>query len=348
MHQSSQAREKTIMLGLSIALHISFLLLLLVLTDPSLLPLLTKKPDLENQESPLFNHTRMAALKPRANRFGVPVLFSNDIEDDAPPAPPTTPDNSMQQHQEEEPPQLQANNDNAQEDTDAKENNTEQAQKSETLPEKTNIIEETHLTQDTPESKLKPKSTSENNVQETKQIQEPLKKEVVRKKIAPPKQKTVRMASAAKQATRQLTLADLAQGFLESLHHEGDDDFKRDGDTTLRPDLSDLKYQSYVKKLLWYMQHEWKANQSKLKVHPEQNLVLCLMVTIAKDGSITGIHIAKSSGSTELDTYLINGINKASPYPPLPDHFKKDSFDLPLSVHYITEQAVPWRMSLRN
>ncbi len=57
------------------------------------------------------------------------------------------------------------------------------------------------------------------------------------------------------------SLADLAQGFIESFKNTGNDWFERDGDPNLRPDAHEFKYLSYSQKIYWHIQNVIKQNK---------------------------------------------------------------------------------------
>jgi len=51
---------------------------------------------------------------------------------------------------------------------------------------------------------------------------------------------------------------------------------------------------------------------------------------VARDGSVYGIKLERSSGSAALDQSAVEAVENASPFPPLPEDFKGDS----LGVHF--------------
>ena len=140
----------------------------------------------------------------------------------------------------------------------------------------------------------------------------------------------------------------MAEGFLNTLNRGGSDWLDRDGDPTKKPDFSDLKYMSYIRKVVWYMQNEWHATQSKLSINLHHDCILEVVITFAKDGSVQNVRVIQESGSPQLDEFLIKGIRRASPYPPLPHHFNSDTFDLPLNIHNSSQSAQPWQMNLSS
>ncbi len=49
-------------------------------------------------------------------------------------------------------------------------------------------------------------------------------------------------------------------------------------------------------------------------------------LTIGGDGSLTGLSVARSSGIPELDQAVVSGVQRASPFPPLPSEWGKPSW----------------------
>jgi protein TonB len=53
--------------------------------------------------------------------------------------------------------------------------------------------------------------------------------------------------------------------------------------------------------------------------------VAIVTFTIRRDGSVTGLRLAQSSGNYALDTSAQRAILEAAPLPPLPPQFERDS-----------------------
>jgi protein TonB len=55
--------------------------------------------------------------------------------------------------------------------------------------------------------------------------------------------------------------------------------------------------------------------------------------TVSASGAVSGVSVAKSSGSSLLDQAVINAVNRASPFPPIPEAVGKSTwtFTIPLS-----------------
>ena len=179
-----------------------------------------------------------------------------------------------------------------------------------------------------------------------KQMLQMPKKRVVRKKAG--QHKPGDSSRSASPVKKQLTLADLAEGFINTLNRGGQDWLDREGNENIRPDFKELKYQSYIQKVIWYMQNEWRATQGKLNTQVNGEYVLSVIITFLKDGKVGNVHVVQPSGYAHLDEFLVRGIRNAGPYPPLPNHFNTNTFDLPLNILNGAEQNKPWRMNLSS
>lgn len=168
------------------------------------------------------------------------------------------------------------------------------------------------------------------------------------KKITPPQKIAQKnnTHSTQRQARRQLTLNDLAQGFLQTINQGGQDFLKRDGDPNKRPDGAELKYLTYVQRIIWYMQNEWRINQENITLNGDENLLLTIAIDIMRDGALQGIRIINASGNNSYDSFLIKGIETAAPYPAVPSFLKEEPFQLVLSI--VHEGMQPWRVNLRS
>jgi outer membrane biosynthesis protein TonB len=363
--------HKSYFLALSLLVHLALLIVLLKITDTDRMlfeKIIPTQHTLEKQDEHFDMYTP-AALKSRASNFGAPVHFHEEPEmqgnDSDGPAEQTQDGMDTQQPEQAVQtlpmPTIQQKQD-ALTQPAQEQPMPEEPKKAEATPElhevklhQSTVIIEKNTGKQEPE-KAKPK------IEEKEPAKEPEKKEppqpkpaqkqaqqkpvqnVVRKKIA---QRSLgddlRSAAPIK---KQLTLADLAEGFINTLNRGGNDWLDRDGDDKKRPDFEDLKYLSYTKKVVWYMQNEWRATQDKLGIQLHQEYILSLIITFLKDGSIGDVRVIHPSGSPQLDEFLIRGIRNAGPYPPIPTHFKSDSFDLPLNIVNARERSQPWQMYL--
>lgn len=64
-----------------------------------------------------------------------------------------------------------------------------------------------------------------------------------------------------------------------------------------------------------------------------------LKLTILKDGRLDKVEIIKSSGSEILDNSAIESIQKASPFPPIPDVLGQEKIEVSISLVYNLEKS---------
>ncbi len=134
---------------------------------------------------------------------------------------------------------------------------------------------------------------------------------------------------------KELQFNDLARGFLNSLNEGGNDLMERKGNENIRPDFEEMRYLSYMHKIIWYMQNEWRRNQTLMNSQVPPLVITGVSVTINKDGVVQQASIIQSCGNNQIDEAIIQGIRAASPYPPLPAHFKKDIFTAEFGIKHV-------------
>lgn len=135
---------------------------------------------------------------------------------------------------------------------------------------------------------------------------------------------------------KELTFNELAQGFLASLDEGGKDMMERKGNENIRPDFEEMRYLSYLHKIVWYMQNEWKRDTSMMNCGAPVMVITGVSITIDKDGVLKKASLVQSCGNHQLDDAIIRGIRAASPYPPLPVHLKKDQLTVEFGVKHIS------------
>lgn len=160
----------------------------------------------------------------------------------------------------------------------------------------------------------------------------------------PPSTKQEQTCKPTKKNVKKPTFADLAHGFLQTLDHGGNDFLKRDGDPNKRPDFKELKYLTYVQRLVWHMQNEWRIQQANITL-PNEDLSVTVAIVLNRDGSIRDVQLVRKSAYQAYDTYLIKGIYTANPYPSVPSFLPEDPFELTLTIQYSTDTR-PWSINL--
>lgn len=138
---------------------------------------------------------------------------------------------------------------------------------------------------------------------------------------------------------KKLTFADLANGFVNTLNRGGQDYCDRDGDESIRPDHAEMKTLSYFNKLIWYMQNSWRqdsqAHTFTLPSGIKDSIISYVTIHLNKDGSLIACSLVESCGYQEMDQFVLRGIQNAAPFPPIPNHLKKETISFSFGVvHY--------------
>jgi protein TonB len=88
------------------------------------------------------------------------------------------------------------------------------------------------------------------------------------------------------------------------------------GSGPLTLSVSDFPYAYYIRQVQQKIQERWTG-----RAIPGQQPAV--VFEIRRDGRLNGVNIDKSSGNAYYDQVALRAINDASPFPPLPDDFKK-------------------------
>ncbi|MBU4269447.1 TonB C-terminal domain-containing protein [Candidatus Dependentiae bacterium] len=134
------------------------------------------------------------------------------------------------------------------------------------------------------------------------------------------------------------SILQLTKGFLYNNKDEGQDWIKRDGDENKRPDFEDLKRISYTQQIAWQFQQESGIIASHMSYSERTHLMdgYCnepnLRIVLNKNGSIKQLELINTSGSVRYDDYIVKCFKNAAPFPPIPNHFNSDQFDLPVTI----------------
>ncbi len=261
----------------------------------------------------------VAALKPGAANFGMPDEFKEDEMVTNLVTPPE------EENYEEALQELEAAQEEAEEGIEPTSNQEEPQHKNE--PTHETLFPATIALPQTPQPKTIPEKPKDEKISVKKASE--TQKESHPHTIQQPPQ-VVRAP-----LEKKLTFNDLAQGFLSSLDEGGNDLMERKGNENIRPDFEEMRYLSYLHKIIWHMQNEWRRDAGLISSGIPAMVVTGISVTIDKDGNLKNSKIVQSCGNYQLDDGILRGIKTASPYPPLPTYLKKDVLTIEFGVKHV-------------
>ncbi len=294
-------REKSPYLVLSVSLHIILLLAFMHLHWNN-----TSKQEKAQQEELqeiLPMQQDVAALKPRASQFGAPVIFKEEAT--------FTPKNI----------------DNESDSPISEPENTEPTKHESVQPQQEQAVSVQSVQKkfDTSQPEKKIQTESYTTLLAEKQPQQAL---CTRHQSGTQKED-------AAPVTKQLTFADLARGFIQTIKNEGQDLLERKGNENIRPDLEEMKLISYKQKVVWFIQNAFRIRCYEEPPHPESIVKCYTLLMLDGEGNIINVQLVYSTGVTEFDRYYLDVLKSAAPFPPIPQHIKKP-FVFPFTMIYYT------------
>lgn len=284
---------------LSLLFHASFMIYLIVQKSDYLNTPLPQENALTPEQA---QDKQWAETKARASNFGAPVLF-----EDAPSATEqtktdATPDNS--EPEKEEP----------------TEQETSELERSIDIPRPEEIVAQLPTQQET-------------TMQRPKRTRPPQKK---------PRQSVRQQQRTTPQPTQQLsmpkpkqvpTLAQLTQGFLHQPKDEGTHTVHMLGNRKGLPTDEQMKYERYLQKLSWCLQNSFNINNSRFPSSERTETEVQLFLALDKDGRIKKLDVAQSSGSRQLDQFVLFVFRDAgSSFPPVPQYLPHNPFTIMYTV----------------
>jgi hypothetical protein len=147
-------------------------------------------------------------------------------------------------------------------------------------------------------------------------------------------------AASKKRKHKQLSFADIANGFLSGTpvpsDKQGTDpvSFWRSGDETIRPDAEDWKVLSYIQKFFNHMTSSLKADHDIFEFLDtfEDCIPVHILLVLDQKGNVCHGSIATPSCNKLLDELMLRGCVQASPYPPIPKHFEAIMVPIPFTL----------------
>jgi TonB family protein len=146
----------------------------------------------------------------------------------------------------------------------------------------------------------------------------------------------------------QVTMADIAKGFIKHLTNDGQYNTAMIGNKEGAPTDQQLKYQRYLQKITWWLNNADRIHNDRLRNIPATKTSVQVTMSLTRDGKLKDIYVRQSSGNAELDAYTLFIFRDASvSFPPVPTYIKEDPFIVTYVVHiFIGERAPGYRLSL--
>lgn len=126
----------------------------------------------------------------------------------------------------------------------------------------------------------------------------------------------------------------LTRGFVEQTKDlGGTDSLERDGDSSIRPTLDELKYLSYETKLNWCLQAAWKQNFAYNRYDRAMEGSAVIEFTIDEHGNLMNSKLLRPTGIAKLDSMIMKTTELAAPFPPLPKFFDTPTYTTGRIIH---------------
>jgi outer membrane biosynthesis protein TonB len=126
-------------------------------------------------------------------------------------------------------------------------------------------------------------------------------------------------------ASKQLSLAQLAQGFVDHMQHEGDYTISMSGNASAKATETQLKVGRFLQRIIGAIQNSWRANTTHYPLSKPVIASIHFTIVINKNGTLNKVGIDRSSGNYLIDNYIKRIIQDASSsFPSIPDYMGHD------------------------
>lgn len=151
------------------------------------------------------------------------------------------------------------------------------------------------------------------------------------KKVTQPLNKKKQVAQ---KKPEKVTLAQLTNGFLESMKYNGSSRITMLGKEGALPSDKQLQHERYLEKIQWCLNNSFEIHRSKLPGMIQNNVSLELFMALNADGSMRTLTLRKSCGNQSVDQFVLFIFNDASSsFPPVPSYLPHN----PYSISYRVE-----------
>ncbi len=121
---------------------------------------------------------------------------------------------------------------------------------------------------------------------------------------------------------KQVTLADIAKGFIKSVERE------RENQASALPDGKQLSLQIYGTKIWSLLEQSAKAQRSSIFVHTPVDNTITVVLTIGKNGSLINAQLKPPTKEPSINSIIFSIIKNAGLFPPIPNHLGKKQLTL--------------------
>ena len=169
------------------------------------------------------------------------------------------------------------------------------------------------------EARPKPKAeTGEDGPKKVVKKEQP-KKEEPRTTVAPPAQSSV-------------TLAQLAQGFVQHLKDAQEGEMNMEGAATGHPSEDQLRRGRYAQKILQCVIESYHRNRYRAP-RVDHQTEICVAVVVNRDGTLGMFQLVQPSGVFEVDQFVQALFKDAgTSFPPMPSAFKQSVFPVRFNI----------------
>jgi outer membrane biosynthesis protein TonB len=312
--KSSHNTKKIIFLAflLSLLFHFSGLFYVTLSSSSQAAQDKQNQPEPQKQINKQKQHNEWVEAKARAGNFGTPVFFQDEFE----------PEQSEIQSSfaESSGGHSKATDDKQEVIKNKPEENLEEEKQQETITQK----ESTPTTPAPQQTSFTTQDSQPKPIQPTKQA--PARPRPSQPKIFSQTQKPL---AAPKPP---LTLAQLSQGFLNHVKHEGNHAVHMLGKKSGRPTDEQIKYERYLQKLSWCLQNSFNIHNDRFPRSANNDDSVQVLLALNKDGSLKDCRVSKTSGNRDLDYFTLFIFKDASTsFPPVPEYLPHD----PFAINYI-------------
>jgi outer membrane biosynthesis protein TonB len=318
--KSSHNTKKIIFLAflLSLLFHFSGLVYVTLHSNDEKIRLHPEKQTTPELQKQINNqqHNEWVEAKARVGNFGTPVFFQDEFE----PEQSEIQSSFAPSFAESSGGHSKATDDKQEVIENKPEENLEEEKQQETITQK----------ESTPTTPAPQQTSFTTQDSQPKPIQ-PTKQAPARPRPSHPRtvSQTPKPLSAPKPP---LTLAQLSQGFLNHVKHEGNHAVHMLGKKSGRPTDEQIKYERYLQKLSWCLQNSFNIHNDRFPRSANNDDSVQVLLALNKDGSLKDCRVSKTSGNRDLDYFTLFIFKDASTsFPPVPEYLPHD----PFAINYI-------------